>query len=48
MNNDQEALAKEIIAELDAGGDFAKIAAEKSRTPARASPAAISAGSSAA
>ena len=30
VNNDQEALAKEIIAELDAGGDFAKIAAEKS------------------
>lgn len=30
VNNDQEALAREIIAELDAGGDFAKIAAEKS------------------
>ena len=30
VSNDQEALAKEIIAELDAGGDFAKIAAEKS------------------
>ena len=33
VNNDQEALAKEIIAELDAGGDFAKIAGEKSQDP---------------
>lgn len=33
VNSDQEALAKEIIAELDAGGDFAKIAAEKSQDP---------------
>jgi peptidyl-prolyl cis-trans isomerase C len=33
VNTDQEALAKEIIAELDAGGDFAKIAAEKSQDP---------------
>ncbi len=33
VNNDQEELAKEIIAELDAGGDFAKIAAEKSQDP---------------
>jgi peptidyl-prolyl cis-trans isomerase C len=33
VNNDQEALAKEIIAELDAGGDFAAIAAEKSTDP---------------
>lgn len=33
VNSDQEELAKEIIAELDAGGDFAKIAAEKSQDP---------------
>ncbi len=33
VNTDQEDLAKEIIAELDAGGDFAKIAAEKSQDP---------------
>lgn len=33
VNNDQEAMAVEIIAELDAGGDFAKIAAEKSQDP---------------
>lgn len=33
VNSDQEDLAKEIIAELDAGGDFAKIAAEKSQDP---------------
>lgn len=33
VGNDQEALAKEIIAALDAGGDFAAIAAEKSMDP---------------
>ena len=33
VNTDQEDLAKEIIAELDAGGDFAAIAAEKSQDP---------------
>jgi peptidyl-prolyl cis-trans isomerase C len=33
VNPDEEALANEIIAELDAGGDFAKIAAEKSQDP---------------
>lgn len=33
VNNDQEELAKQIIAELDAGGDFAKIAAEHSTDP---------------
>jgi peptidyl-prolyl cis-trans isomerase C len=33
VNSDQEELAKQIIAELDAGGDFAKIAAEKSQDP---------------
>lgn len=33
VNTDQEELAKEIIAELDAGGDFAKIASEKSQDP---------------
>jgi peptidyl-prolyl cis-trans isomerase C len=33
VNTDQEALAREIIAELDAGGDFGAIAAEKSQDP---------------
>ena len=33
VGTDQEALAREIIAELDAGGDFAEIAAEKSMDP---------------
>ena len=33
VNTDQEDLAKEIIAELDAGADFAKIASEKSQDP---------------
>ncbi len=33
VNNDQEELAKQIIADLDAGGDFAKIAGEKSQDP---------------
>jgi len=33
VNTDQEDLAKEIIAELDAGGDFAAIAADKSQDP---------------
>jgi peptidyl-prolyl cis-trans isomerase C len=33
VNSDQEELAKQIIADLDAGADFAKIAAEKSQDP---------------
>lgn len=33
VNSDQEELARQIIADLDAGGDFARIAAEKSQDP---------------